>query len=309
MEQYLIDDHGVIECTEIAGKSIADIEGYFKDYGLEYAEPDCGQGYYQEDSDFIVFDGAIFYNVVLTFEIGSAKQNVGDRLYWVESIRSVSVSEIDKPEPSPVIHFSVTGSTKQRHFKPLQDLCTEHGFLMQHSRSEEKLNLIASSIPEQVNVKDLAFNKDQILFYNNNKCKFVSYLSEKVAVVIVEAYPNFEENPLWGTCQGCMVGDSDNKLSCTCDETAFVFDAIEEATEVTLIPLIVDVRMLFVKPLLAQKHESLTEEFNKAKALATKQTKEIMAYQAELISQNSKLMAEIEMNKKLLNLENGTTSS
>src|SRR5690625_2729113 len=96
MEKYLIEQYGVIEDKNWL-KDVSDIEDYFHDAAID--EMDCGQGYYQDEAEFICKIGDKFYAVDVFAEIGSAKQDVGDRLYWIESIEKVVYREIDKPEP------------------------------------------------------------------------------------------------------------------------------------------------------------------------------------------------------------------
>lgn len=94
-EQYLIDDYGLHEFKDLKHES--QIPDWFNnDFNDEF---DCGQGYYEDTAVLLVKIGAKFYHVTLTAEIGSAKQNVGDRLYWVEGIKKVEYVEVEKPAP------------------------------------------------------------------------------------------------------------------------------------------------------------------------------------------------------------------
>lgn len=112
MEKYLIDQYDVIEDKRYL-KDVDDIEDYFKDIARDYME--CGQGYYTDEAEFICKIGDKFYEVRVLAEIGSAKQNVGDRLYWIDGIESVTYREIDKPAPKPVtsISYNVTVTAAQ----------------------------------------------------------------------------------------------------------------------------------------------------------------------------------------------------
>lgn len=96
MEQYLIDEYSVIEDINWLTDE-NDIESYFKDNSGDLFE--CGQGYYQEEVDIICKIGDKFYNVNIVAEIGSSKQDRGDRLYWVDDIKCVTYKQIDKPQP------------------------------------------------------------------------------------------------------------------------------------------------------------------------------------------------------------------
>lgn len=96
MEKYLIEQYDVIEDKKYL-TSEDDIKDYFDDNGRDFLE--CGQGFYQDEAEVICKVGDKFYEVTIEAEIASAKQDVGDRLYWVDNISNVTYKEIDKPEP------------------------------------------------------------------------------------------------------------------------------------------------------------------------------------------------------------------
>ncbi|MEK4006455.1 hypothetical protein [Paenibacillus sp. FSL H3-0333] len=96
MEQYLIDEYDVFE-DENYLKIEEEIKDYFMDGGREFF--DCGQGYCQEQAEVTCKVGDKFYNVIINAEVGSAKQDIGDRLYWIEDISNVLYEEIEKPQP------------------------------------------------------------------------------------------------------------------------------------------------------------------------------------------------------------------
>src|SRR5690625_6296404 len=93
MEKYLIEQYGVIE-DEGYLKEESDIEDYFEDYARE--NMDCGQGYFQDEAEFICKIGDKFYEVYVSAEIESAKQDIGDRLYWIGGFNEISYREIEK---------------------------------------------------------------------------------------------------------------------------------------------------------------------------------------------------------------------
>jgi hypothetical protein len=99
MEQYLIDQYGVIEDEKYL-TSVDEIEDFVRDLDDLF---DCGQGYYQEEAEVILKIGDKFYAVKVKAEIVSSKQDRGDRLYWVERIESVTYREIEKPQPKEVL--------------------------------------------------------------------------------------------------------------------------------------------------------------------------------------------------------------
>jgi len=94
IDQYLIDEYNCVYDPKWL-KDECQIEEYFKDNGYDYF--DCGQGYSQNESNAIVKICDKYYSVDLYAEIESAKQDRGDRLYWVEDIERVEYKEIEKP--------------------------------------------------------------------------------------------------------------------------------------------------------------------------------------------------------------------
>lgn len=113
LEQYLIDEYGCYEDSEYL-KHELQIEEHFKSGFSD--EFDCGQGYYEDEIVKLVKIGNKFYNVTITAEIGSAKQDYGDRLYWIESIEKVTYVEVDKPQPKDyqVHQYSFSLNTDQK---------------------------------------------------------------------------------------------------------------------------------------------------------------------------------------------------
>jgi hypothetical protein len=57
-----------------------------------------------------------FYSVTIHADITSAKQDVGDRLYWVDEISSVTYEEIDKPLPKEktLVNYSLMLTEEQK---------------------------------------------------------------------------------------------------------------------------------------------------------------------------------------------------
>jgi len=103
MEEYLPIDYGVIEDPEWLK-----CPEKFKDYPWDDDYFECGQGYFTDTELVIVKIGKKFYEVTITAEIMSSKQDRGDRLYWVEDINTVDYKEIDKPLPKENITFTYT---------------------------------------------------------------------------------------------------------------------------------------------------------------------------------------------------------
>lgn len=124
MEQYLVEDYGVIEDKRYLTKE-EDIEAYFEDSAYDYF--DCGQGYYQDEKSVICCIENKFYNVTINAEIGSQKQDRGDRLYWVEYIKSVTYKETEKPQPKTriVTIYKVWVTDEEKH--QLEAFMNENG--------------------------------------------------------------------------------------------------------------------------------------------------------------------------------------
>ena len=95
LEEYLVEQYGVIMDKKYL-KHTSQIGDYFYDCHQDMF--DCGQGYAQDEAEAIVFIDDKFYSVKITAEIGSQKQDRGDRLYWVEGLESIDSEEIDKPK-------------------------------------------------------------------------------------------------------------------------------------------------------------------------------------------------------------------
>lgn len=122
MEEYLVKDYGVIEDLKYL-KSVDDIESYFsEDVDVDF---DCGQGYYQDEGEFICKICDKFYKVKVKAEIGSSKQDRGDRLYWVESVESVEYEEIDKPKPKERVSYTYNIKATENEKAQIEELLKE----------------------------------------------------------------------------------------------------------------------------------------------------------------------------------------
>lgn len=122
-EQYLKDEYNLIEDKGWLKTHLL-LNDYFLENGNVYFE--CGQGYYNDEVNLYVKIGNKYYDVTVTAEINSAKQDYGDRLYWVESIKSVTWKEISKPLPKTKIEYTykllMTDYQKQELENCIRDL-------------------------------------------------------------------------------------------------------------------------------------------------------------------------------------------
>jgi hypothetical protein len=104
LDGYLIKQYNV-HVDNMFLKHESQIEKYFKEYTDLF---DCGQGFYEDKKVMIATIADKFYEVTMYAEIGSAKQDRGDRLYWVESIEKVEYKEIDKPAEKAILDVVYT---------------------------------------------------------------------------------------------------------------------------------------------------------------------------------------------------------
>lgn len=126
IEEYLIKDYNVcydnnyLKCEE-------QIEPYFKEDSYDFF--DCGQGYSQDEVTVICKIGFKFYKVTIQAEIGSSKQDHGDRLYWVENIEKVTYKEIEKPLPKEDVEFSYSFKMNKDKKNILDSFLKENNFI------------------------------------------------------------------------------------------------------------------------------------------------------------------------------------
>lgn len=123
MEKYLIEQYDVYEDKNWL-TSEDEIADAFMDIGREFLE--CGQGYYQDEESIICKIGDKFYQVDIYAEIMSAKQDVGDRLYWVEDIEKVEYKEIAKPQPKDTEFVTYKLELTESQKNKLEDFMKEN---------------------------------------------------------------------------------------------------------------------------------------------------------------------------------------
>lgn len=122
MEQYLKDEYDVYEDENYLTNE-NQIKDYFKDEGRDFLE--CGQGYYQDEENILCKVGDEFYDVHIKADIGSSKQEYGDRLYWIEDISSVDYKEIEKPKPKEKISIKYELNLTKDQKKDLENYMKE----------------------------------------------------------------------------------------------------------------------------------------------------------------------------------------
>lgn len=148
---------------------------------------------------------------------------------------------------------------------------------------------------------EIKYNAGDRVFYNNEPCEFVAYVSKKFAVVEIELEPDYDIDPS-NHCAGCMIGDSDNKIQCRCEDVQNLRDDIEENTPATFIPIIVQVKKIHDKPILIQKHEEEVEKLEKHKEEVRNTTKELLSKKVALEAEVQRLQKEKEGFEELDNI-------
>lgn len=105
-KNYLIKDYDCIS-DEKWLKTKDDIESYFKDIIYDLLE--CGQGFYQDEGNFFVMiQNGKFYNVNVKVEIGGTKQDRGDKLYFIEGVKDISITEVEQPKEKDRLSVNYT---------------------------------------------------------------------------------------------------------------------------------------------------------------------------------------------------------
>jgi hypothetical protein len=138
MEDYLKEDYGVIEDEYLTDET--KIVSFFKDYA--YEDFDCGQGYYQEENTYTCKIDDKFYQVYVLAEIGSSKQDRGERLYWVEDIKKVEYREIPKPTPKRRVEISLMITTTKEKYYSLKEFMESHEITFKENELKNEKDIL-----------------------------------------------------------------------------------------------------------------------------------------------------------------------
>ena len=133
MEQYLKEDYGVLESEYV--KDVGDLKDYFEDVAVDLME--CGQGYYTDEAVFMFKIGDKFYEVFVGAAIMSAKQDRGDRLYWIDYVEEVTATEIEKPKPKGRTKYEILVNATDEELAKIQKSLREICFAEYTQISEE----------------------------------------------------------------------------------------------------------------------------------------------------------------------------
>ena len=73
---------------------------------------------------------------------------------------------------------------------------------------------------------------NKIYFYQNNPCTIINKINDEFCEVAISHKYGSEMELM---CQGCAVGDSDNKLSCTCSEHEWIVEQLQDEEHLSLV--------------------------------------------------------------------------
>ena len=104
---------------------------------------------------------------------------------------------------------------------------------------------------------------NKVYFYQNNPCVIVREVNDDFVEVQISHHFTADME-LTGHCQGCCVGDSDNKLSCTCDEFSWIIEEFQN--EENKIIAMVERRLLLDNPIEQKSIEKLNKLINDKKS-------------------------------------------
>lgn len=75
-------------------------------------------------------------------------------------------------------------------------------------------------------------NKEKIWFYQNNPCKIVNEINDDFVEISINHQYGAEMELM---CMGCAVGDSDNKLRCTCSDMEWIVEQVQDEDHLSLV--------------------------------------------------------------------------
>tara|TARA_R110000850_G_scaffold31200_1_gene86059 strand:- start:71 stop:736 length:666 start_codon:yes stop_codon:yes gene_type:complete len=111
----------------------------------------------------------------------------------------------------------------------------------------------------------------EIKFYQNNPCTIIKVVNDQFSEICL-SHRFAADMEITGQCEGCCIGDSDNKISCTCDDHSWIIEQIQD--EENAIICMVETRLLLDKPIEGKAIKKLQvqiakqqEEFSATKEL------------------------------------------
>lgn len=100
-------------------------------------------------------------------------------------------------------------------------------------------------------------DQKKIMFYQNNPCTIIRSVNDQfVEIYLSQRFA--ADMKVTGQCEGCCIGDSDNKISCTCDDHSWIIEQVQE--EENAIICMVETRLLLDKPIEGKAIKKLQEQ-------------------------------------------------
>ena len=104
---------------------------------------------------------------------------------------------------------------------------------------------------------------NKVMFYQNNPCVIIRDINDDFAEVQI-SHHFAADMELSGSCQGCLIGDMDNKIPCTCDEYSWVIEEVKD--EENKLIVMVEKRLLSCNPVEFKVIEKLKCEIDSLNA-------------------------------------------
>ena len=112
-----------------------------------------------------------------------------------------------------------------------------------------------------------------VMFYQNNPCTIVRTVNDQF-VEICLSHRFAADMETTGQCEGCCIGDSDNKIPCTCEDHSWIIEQVQD--EENAIICMVETRLLLDKPIEGKAIKKLQEQIE-SQQLELATTKELHA--------------------------------
>ena len=145
------------------------------------------------------------------------------------------------------------------------------------------------------------YYRDQKLFYNDNPCRFVAYLSSEIVIVVVSLKPDLDDLHGGNWCTPCNIG---GKESHTCYEYDDVIEHLKDTLTETVIPLVVNENLLTERPVVIVAHEKEVAKITEQAAAKKAEIKKLVVMSAALEGDIARQKKEIELLKELLGVSN-----
>jgi thiol-disulfide isomerase/thioredoxin len=159
---------------------------------------------------------------------------------------------------------------------------------------EEQPDLSGYGAPDDYRARK--YYQNQALFYNDNPCRFVAYLSNDIAVIVVSIAPKIDDLDGSSWCTPCQIGGKEKH---TCYEYNDVIEHLAETVKETVIPLVVNVNLMHKKPPITCKHEKKIAVLKNDIQAAKEEAKKLIKVKAELAGEIAMRKEELEELEKI----------